>query len=478
VRRNSRPFILISRLLLLALFVLAWIAPPAYANTVECTNDGGVWDCAINVDDSTGVDLVFTLTETTTVTFTTYTSLTCGDHGTGNNTGAYAADPYIYLFNDSDELIGQDDDSAGHNDGQNLCWDSHLQMVDLAPGTYRLNANVYGEEYGAYSMDITGVTNFDGNEPEPTPTPEPTPEPTVTPTPEPTPTPSPTPTETPAPTPTLVPTPTPQPTPLPSPTPLPPTPTPTMAPIAEPTAQPTSPVLVEQPPLEDDTTLDPIDLDDIDFDEWDWDDTDFDPLPPIEEDIDFEDFEEEMEFETENEEPDETEETSEEETTIEDETGEIEQDLEDIFTEEELEELDEGEIELLEELLDDPEIDEELVEDLEEIFDGKEITEEEISQITENADYEQLPPEAREQIVEAVNESTIEVREEFEENVDVFSSEDYAGYVQVGSRINVEDRKTIIVVTAAATAISSTMRPTATTTSAGPTAPTRRVKRD
>ena len=79
--------------------------------------------------------------------------------------------------------------------------------------------------------------------------------------------------------------------------------------------------------------------------------------------------------------------------------------------------------------------------------------------------------------MQVVNEAPVEVREQFEENVNVFDSEDYADYVQVGSRITTEDRKTVIAVTAAASAMSSSIRPTATT-SAGPSTPSRRVRRD
>ena len=162
------------------------------------------------------------------------------------------------------------------------------------------------------------------------------------------------------------------------------------------------------------------------------------------------------------------------EQTLED-TIEEDYDILDVFTDEELEELEEEEIEILEELLDDPDIDEEIVEDLEELFDEEEITEQEIIELTENQDYEELPSEARQQVVQAVQEAPVEVRETFEQQVNVFSSNDYANYVAVGSRIDTEDRKTVIAVTAAATAISSSIRPTATV-STGPT-PTGRMRR-
>jgi hypothetical protein len=161
--------------------------------------------------------------------------------------------------------------------------------------------------------------------------------------------------------------------------------------------------------------------------------------------------------------------------TLED-TVDDDYDISNVFTYEELEELDTVEIEILEDLLDDPDIDTEIVEDLEEIFDEEEITEEEIIELTENDDYEELPTEARQQVVQAVQAAPVEVRQTFEAQVNVFSSDDYANYVAVGSRIDTEDRKTVIAVTAAATAISSSIRTTATV-STGPATPTRRMRR-
>jgi len=118
------------------------------------------------------------------------------------------------------------------------------------------------------------------------------------------------------------------------------------------------------------------------------------------------------------------------------------------------------------------EVIEELVEDLEEIFDDEPVTEEEIQDLTEDVEtFEELSVEAREEVVEIINEASDEVREEFEENVDVFSDVAYSDYVQTGSRINVEDRQTIIVASAAVTAAGATrIKPMASPgTSAGPT---------
>ena len=437
--KSSRPFTLISRLLLIGLLALVWVAPPVYASTVECVEDNGAWDCSLDVDGTDGIDLVFTLNEATTVTFTTYTSLTCNDHGTGQGTDAYAADPYLYLYDDEDTLVAQDDDSAAHN-VNGMCWDAHIEIVDLAAGTYRLNANVYEEEYGVYSMDISGVAAFDGEEPEPTPTPQPTPtptptpEPTPTPTPEPTPEPSPTPTETPTPTPEPTPTPTPEPTPTPIPTPEPtptptPRPTPTPVPVPVPTQTPTpSPVFVLPSPTSEPPTPEPA------------------PPAPTPE--------------TATPSPAQIAPTIQPTPTAPTIEAEVEESpyLEDSPTSALLEALEEEE-----------EIETELIEDIQEVL-TEDVTTEEIIELTENESFEDLPQEAKALIVEAVNLAPVEVRETFEDKIDVFSSEDYSGYVQVGSKINVEDRKTVIVAATAITVATSAarMRPTATT-SAGPT---------
>ena len=461
--KKSKPFYALAKCGLVATLLLAWVAP-AHANTATCNvNAEGLLVCNIDVTDGNGVDLTFTLVEETTVTFTTHTSLTCPTHDPESIYG----DPYLYIFDDQDNVIAEDDDSAPFNDGlDNFCWDSYIETT-LQAGEYRLNVNVYENYYGVFTLDVGGVTVEEPVEeqPEPTPTPEPTPEPTPTPTPEPTPEPTPTPTPEPVePTPTPIPTPSPTPTPvLPDPTPPPPPPPPPVVII-----EPEPPTITEEIIYEDIEYE--IDYEELDLSEWETEE-----LEELE-DLELEDLEEleVLEFE-------ELEETEEEPITDNEESEEPEEEeqaetLEELFTEEELEELDEQEIELLEELIQE-ELDDEIIEELEEILDEEEITEEEIEAITENEQYEDLPTAARQQIVQVVNEAPVEVREQFEENVNVFDSEDYADYVQVGSRITTEDRKTVIAITAAASAMSSSIRPTATT-SAGPSTPSRRVRHD
>ena len=124
-------------------------------------------------------------------------------------------------------------------------------------------------------------------------------------------------------------------------------------------------------------------------------------------------------------------------------------------------------MELLEALVEEL-IEIELIEDVAAVLDNDVVTSEEIIELTENETFEELPQAAKEQIVAAVNEAPPEVKETFEEKVDVFSG-DYSNYVQVGSKITVEDRKTVIVAATAITVSTAAARikPAATTT--GPT---------
>jgi len=472
--KRAKPFYILARCGLVATLLLAWVAP-AQANTATCnTNENNELVCNINVTDGNGVDLTFTIEIETTVTFTTHTSLTCPTH----DPDSIYADPYLYIFDDQDNVMAEDDDSAPFNDYiDNFCFDSHIQTT-LQAGSYRLNANVYENFYGVYTLDVVGVSLQVA--PQPTPTPIP-PEATPTPVP-PTPTPVP-PTPTPIPpTPTPIP---PTPTPiLPTPTPIPPTPTP-VPPTPQPTPLPPAQTPIPTPPpvfnpfpddwVPPDLELTPDLVVDIVPDLTPEPLPEIDPLP----DDEYVDDNDVQRFDRLNDlielDPDPTEPIEEivEPTLID--IIEEDYDIDELFTEEELEELEEEEIQILEELIDIEDIDIEIVEDLEEIFD-EEITEQEIIELTENDDYEELPTEARQQVVQAVQEAPVEVRQTFEAQVNVFSSDDYANYVAVGSRIDTEDRKTVIAVTAAATAISSTIRPTATV-STGPATPTRRMRR-
>ena len=152
--KKSKPFYALAKCGLVATLLLAWVAP-AHANTATCNvNAEGLLVCNIDVTDGNGVDLTFTLVEETTVTFTTHTSLTCPTHDPESIYG----DPYIYIFDDQNNVIAEDDDSAPFNDGvDNFCWDSYIETT-LQAGEYRLNVNVYENYYGVFTLDVEGVT--------------------------------------------------------------------------------------------------------------------------------------------------------------------------------------------------------------------------------------------------------------------------------------------------------------------------------
>ncbi len=458
---TKKHFQVLSRALLAALLGVVWFAPAAQAETVcETTDDG--WECTIVVDTvGEGPEFTFVISETTEVSITTYTSLTCNDHGSESD----SADPYIYLYDDNETLLYQDDDSAPHNNGTNYCWDSHIQET-LEAGTYVLRADAYDEDTtGTYSMDISGG-EWTVPLPEPTPTPDPTPTPEPTATPEPTPIP-------------------------PSPTPQPPTPTPEPTPIPTP-----EPIPSPEPIIIDDIDWD--DVDDIDWDDFDWDFDDDDdtgivvdvedgdlvpgnenfPGEEITEDdlpeiIDGEDFGEfgddeveEIEEEVGPEEEigpgqeffEEYEEgpPNEEDIYFDEETGEWEDDPDLELEEVDIEDLLEDE-EQLEELIEELEADdvlEEILEDNEEFF--------------EEAEDEQLE-ELFEENPEIFNEADSETKEEFESEVNVFDG-GFDDYEAEGQNVTVGERRTIVAATAVVSTVATQIRPapTSTVSTSGP----------
>ena len=124
--KRAKPFYILARCGLVATLLLAWVAP-AQANTATCnTNENNELVCNINVTDGNGVNLTFTIEIETTVTFTTHTSLTCPTH----DPDSIYADPYLYIFDDQDNVVAEDDDSAPFNDGiYNFSWASYIETT-------------------------------------------------------------------------------------------------------------------------------------------------------------------------------------------------------------------------------------------------------------------------------------------------------------------------------------------------------------
>lgn len=105
-------------------------------------------------------------------------------------------------------------------------------------------------------------------------------------------------------------------------------------------------------------------------------------------------------------------------------------------------------------------------------------------EIIEEIDYEELSDAQIEQVAEAIQEADEEVKEAFEEEVNIFggATEDY---IPSGSTVSVEDRRAIIAVQSASIAVAAATRPlppapapTTPTTSGGPSSPTTRRKND
>ena len=169
--------------------------------------------------------------------------------------------------------------------------------------------------------------------------------------------------------------------------------------------------------------------------------------------------------------------------TFEDE--ELAEELEEIFVEEEIT-VEEAEalIEVVEEVLvveglDEEQV-EELVDDVVEVMASETVTEEAIEELVNNESFDELSEEAVGAIGISLNDDSYEVRETFEEEVNVFGSDELDEYIPSGSRVPVEDRRVVIAGTAAV-AIGAAPRPTPPTAAAsssggasGPAGPSRR----
>ncbi len=477
----SRLFRLLSRALLASLLVVVWFAPPSVAQTVcEATDEG--WDCNIVVDVvGEGPQFTFVLQEETEVTIRTYTSLTCDDWETGTGTDLYAADPILSLYDDQEVLLFQDDDSAEHNDGTNFCWDA-LIVQTLSAGSYVLHADAYNEATtGVYSLEIFGGEwTVPQAEPVEEPTPTPSPEPVEEPEQEPEPTPEPEPE-------------------VPDPTPIPPTPEPVPdedvpeepelpeepeEPQEEPIEE-TEPIQEEfVPPVQEVWTPPPIVIEievveedpyvnDITFEDIEWEDYDFSDFEEgqeellVEEEI-FEELPEIPEEEVFDElfaEEDETE--AQEETAFVDET---EQELE-VFEFVQDVELEDQDFELLE------------VEDLDgetliEILQDEDAPEEFFEEVIEdNPDFfEESEEDELEQVFEAApelfNEMPDEVKEEFEEEINIFAG-GFEDYQAEDSTITVQERRVVVTAStvSAVAAARPTVRPMPAPTVGGPSIP-------
>jgi len=98
--------------------------------------------------------------------------------------------------------------------------------------------------------------------------------------------------------------------------------------------------------------------------------------------------------------------------------------------------------------------DEELAEEVLEVLTEEEITVEDIEQVVQDEAFDTLTDEQVGAISVALNDQKDEVKEAFEEEVDVFAGATEE-YVPAGSRVDVEDRRAIIAVQSAGVAVAA-----------------------
>ena len=486
----ARFFFVLSRILLASMFVMAIISPvSAQENEPEttCVEEEDLLRCTVWVNEfDNGPMFALEITEDQTpINAITFTSMTCDDWDYAPH--EYAADPHIWLYSvDSEEiltLIADDDDSAPHNDGSNMCWDSQLTPT-LDIGSYQLKADAFDTDYiGTYTMELSGGVwslindSEPAPDPEATPEPEPTPEATPQPTPEPvepTPQPDPTPEESPTPEEEVEPPvdePIQDPTPLPEepeeePEPDPPLEPPTVQPSLPPAPAPRLPVEENPPPP---VTIDIEELEELpleddimwNFDDIEWEEFELDELPEIEfvpEEIEAEEEEETTFFDDgEQAQPDEV------QSDVELEEEFVLEEFEDI-EEVDFEELDADELddEIIAEILQDEETVEifleEVLEDNPDFF--EDASDEQITVIFESAP-------------ELFNEASDEVKDELEAEINVYAG-GFEDYVPEDSTISVDERRSIIAVTTATATIATVAvtRPTPPPPTPRPTTPT------
>jgi hypothetical protein len=77
--------------------------------------------------------------------------------------------------------------------------------------------------------------------------------------------------------------------------------------------------------------------------------------------------------------------------------------------------------------------------------------------IFESIDVSAISDTEKDAIVESVQSAPLEVRQAFEETIDIFS-DDFGDYVPIGSAVPVDTRRTLIAVAAGATAIAVSSR--------------------
>lgn len=111
-------------------------------------------------------------------------------------------------------------------------------------------------------------------------------------------------------------------------------------------------------------------------------------------------------------------------------------------------EVDEAEIKIVEEL---DQLDEELAEEFLDVVDG-DVTVEEVLVLIEDDNFDEISDDAKVVLAAALTEADDEVKDEFEESVNIFEDESFNDYVAKDSNITTEERRTVVAATAAVAA--------------------------
>jgi hypothetical protein len=85
------------------------------------------------------------------------------------------------------------------------------------------------------------------------------------------------------------------------------------------------------------------------------------------------------------------------------------------------------------------------------------VTPQQAVEIFESLDVTEISKEEKDAVTEAVQSAPLEVRQAFEETIDIFS-DDFGDYVPLGSAVPVDTRRTLIAIAAGATAVAVSSR--------------------
>jgi hypothetical protein len=80
---------------------------------------------------------------------------------------------------------------------------------------------------------------------------------------------------------------------------------------------------------------------------------------------------------------------------------------------------------------------------------SEEVTVEDVQELVSNENFDEIPPEAKEAIAVALSDQSVEVKETFEEEVNIFEG-GFDEYVPADSTVPVKTRRVLVVATTAA----------------------------